>query len=82
MAELREQFAHALADRYVNEREIGAGGMATVFLARDLIHNRKVALKILDPERLTRESQLPVDEAVRITTAIDAGSPTRPMRML
>lgn len=123
MAELREQLVHALADRYVIEREIGAGGMATVFLARDLKHNRKVALKILDPElaavmgverflaeirvtanlqhpnllplfdsgegpngslyyvmpfvegetlrhRLAREKQLPVDEAVRITTAI------------
>ncbi len=39
-----------LADRYVIEREIGRGGMATVYLARDVRHNRKVALKILNPE--------------------------------
>src|ERR671913_280079 len=39
-----------LADRYVLEREIGRGGMATVYLARDVRHSRKVALKVLDPE--------------------------------
>jgi len=38
----------ALAGRYVVEREIGAGGMATVYLARDLRHQRPVALKVLD----------------------------------
>ena len=42
--------AAALADRYVIEREIGRGGMATVYLARDLRHDRKVAVKVLDPE--------------------------------
>src|SRR5512132_3539645 len=114
----------ALAGRYQVEREIGAGGMATVYLARDLRHNRKVALKLLKAElravlgaerflaeirvtanlqhpnllplfdsgdadgqlfyvmpyvegeslraRLDRERQLPVDEAIRITTAIGA----------
>src|SRR6266567_6327063 len=40
----------ALADRYHIDREIGRGGMATVFLARDLRHNRNVALKVLNPE--------------------------------
>ncbi|HYV99396.1 MAG TPA: serine/threonine-protein kinase, partial [Gemmatimonadaceae bacterium] len=112
----------ALAGRYDVEREIGAGGMATVYLARDVKHNRKVALKVLRPDlgavlgverflseiqvtanlqhpnllplfdsgeaagqlfyvmpfvdgeslrvRLDREKQLPVDEAVRIATAI------------
>src|SRR4051812_1537982 len=123
MTELREQIVHALADRYRIEREIGAGGMATVYLARDVKHDRMVALKILDPElaavmgverflaeirvtahlqhpnilplfdsgeapngslfyvmpfvegetlrhRLTREKQLTVEEAGRITTAI------------
>jgi len=123
MSELGEQLARPLAERYVIERKIGAGGMATVFLARDLKHDRQVALKILEPElaavmgverflaeisvtahlqhpnilplfdsgetpsrapfyvmpfvegeslrqRLDREKQLPVDEAVRITTAI------------
>jgi tRNA A-37 threonylcarbamoyl transferase component Bud32 len=40
----------ALADRYVIERELGAGGMATVYLARDKKHDREVALKVLRPE--------------------------------
>ena len=40
----------ALADRYVIERELGKGGMATVYLARDLKHDRLVALKLLDPD--------------------------------
>jgi len=129
MAEVRNQLTRALADRYVIEHEIGAGGMATVYLARDLKHDRQVALKVLDPElaavmgverflseirvtahlqhpnllplfdsgeasgggggggsalyyvmpfvegeslrrRLEREKQLPISEALRITTAI------------
>ncbi|HEX7122207.1 MAG TPA: protein kinase [Gemmatimonadaceae bacterium] len=40
----------ALATRYAIERELGAGGMATVYLARDLRHERQVALKVLRPE--------------------------------
>ena len=40
----------ALADRYRIERELGSGGMATVYLAQDLRHDRKVAIKILRPE--------------------------------
>src|SRR5215212_6598747 len=40
----------ALADRYRIERELGTGGMATVYLAQDLRHDRKVALKVLKPE--------------------------------
>ncbi|MGE5759781.1 MAG: protein kinase domain-containing protein [Gemmatimonadota bacterium] len=40
----------ALADRYRIERELGAGGMATVYLAHDVKHERKVALKVLRPE--------------------------------
>ncbi|HET9513729.1 MAG TPA: protein kinase, partial [Gemmatimonadales bacterium] len=39
----------ALADRYLIEREIAAGGMGTVYLARDLRHHRRVALKLLQP---------------------------------
>ncbi len=44
------QLRAALSDRYQVEREIGAGGMAIVYLARDLRHDRKVALKLLRPE--------------------------------
>ena len=40
----------ALSDRYRIERELGAGGMATVYLAEDLKHDRKVAIKVLRPE--------------------------------
>ncbi len=40
----------ALADRYKIEREVGSGGMATVYLAQDLKHKRKVAVKVLRPE--------------------------------
>ncbi|HJU73734.1 MAG TPA: protein kinase, partial [Gemmatimonadaceae bacterium] len=112
----------ALAGRYHVEREIGSGGMAIVYLARDVRHDRRVALKVLRPElgavlgierflseikvtanlqhpnllplfdsgeangllfyvmpfvegeslrdRLTRERQLPVDDAVRIGVAV------------
>jgi serine/threonine-protein kinase len=111
-----------IGDRYRVERELGRGGMATVYLARDLRHDRRVALKVLKPElgavlgverflseirvtanlqhpnllplfdsgetdgllyyvmplvegeslrnRLDREKQLPVEEAVRIASAI------------
>src|SRR3979411_842636 len=44
------QLNRTLAGRYVIEREIGRGGMATVYLARDVKHNRRVALKLLNPE--------------------------------
>ena len=44
------QLNEALAGRYTVDRELGAGGMATVYLAHDLKHDRKVALKLLKPE--------------------------------
>jgi len=50
MANATDQLNLALAGRYVIERELGAGGMATVYLAQDLKHDRKVALKVLRPE--------------------------------
>jgi len=116
------RLAAALRDRYRIERELGAGGMATVYLAHDVRHQRKVALKVLRPElaavigaerflaeirvtanlqhphilplhdsgemdgllfyvmpfiegvslreRLTREKQLPIQDAVRIATEV------------
>jgi hypothetical protein len=45
-----ERLAAALADRYRIERELGAGGMATVYLAHDLKHDRDVAIKVLHPD--------------------------------
>jgi len=117
-----ERLAAALADRYRIERELGQGGMATVYLAQDLKHDRKVAVKVLRPElaavigaerflseikttanlqhphilplhdsgqadsflfyvmpfvegeslrdRLTREKQLPIKDAIRIATEV------------
>jgi tetratricopeptide (TPR) repeat protein/tRNA A-37 threonylcarbamoyl transferase component Bud32 len=50
MPDLLERLALALADRYTVESEIGRGGMATVYLAEDLRHDRKVAIKVLHPE--------------------------------
>jgi len=50
MPEITSQLKTALADRYVIEHGLGQGGMATVFLANDVKHERKVALKVLKPE--------------------------------
>ena len=45
-----ERLTAALSDRYRIERELGQGGMATVYLAEDLKHDRKIAIKVLRPE--------------------------------
>jgi eukaryotic-like serine/threonine-protein kinase len=53
VADLRAALQAALGDRYRIERELGRGGMATVYLAQDLRHDRPVALKVLHPELAT-----------------------------
>ena len=50
MTDFQADLTAALADSYRIERELGAGGMATVYLAEDLQHRRKVAIKVLRPE--------------------------------
>jgi serine/threonine protein kinase/Flp pilus assembly protein TadD len=50
MTDLQQHLDRGLAGRYVIDRQLGEGGMAVVFLARDLRHDRRVALKVLRPE--------------------------------
>jgi TolB-like protein len=73
---------NALAGRYAFERELGRGGMATVYLARDLTHNRYVAVKVLLPElavtlgveRFLREIEVgTVLQHPRIVGVLDSG---------
>ncbi|MGE5742737.1 MAG: protein kinase domain-containing protein, partial [Gemmatimonadota bacterium] len=76
------QLAEALRDRYALERELGRGGMATVYLAHDLKHDRPVALKVLHPElasvlgpeRFQREIRLAARlQHPHILTVLDSG---------
>ncbi len=82
MADLPAALAAALSDRYILERELGRGGMATVFLARDLKHGRPVALKVLHPElaaslgpeRFQREIRFAAQlQHPHILTVLDSG---------
>jgi serine/threonine protein kinase len=50
LPDLSQRLQEALTDRCRIERTLGRGGMATVFLAEDLKHHRRVAIKVLDPE--------------------------------
>jgi eukaryotic-like serine/threonine-protein kinase len=50
LSDLAQRLNDSLADRYRIEHPLGRGGMATVFLAEDLKHHRRVAIKVLDPE--------------------------------
>jgi serine/threonine-protein kinase len=83
MAVQAAALADALRDRYLLERELGRGGMATVYLARDLKHDRPVALKVLDPalavslgaERFLREIRTAARlQHPHILTVLDSGS--------
>jgi eukaryotic-like serine/threonine-protein kinase len=82
LADLPASLAAALRDRYTLERELGRGGMATVFLARDLKHGRPVALKVLHPElaaslgpeRFQREIRFAAQlQHPHILTVLDSG---------
>jgi len=50
MSDVLTRLTAALSDRYRVTRELGAGGMATVYLAHDLKHDRDVAIKVLHPD--------------------------------
>jgi serine/threonine-protein kinase len=88
MTDLRAQLEEGLSGAYAIERELGRGGMATVFLARDLKHDRPVALKVLHPElaaalgpeRFQREIRLAARlQHPHILTVHDSGEiPARP----
>ncbi len=82
MPDMLGQLATALGDRYAIERELGQGGMATVWLARDLRHDRLVAIKVLKPElaaslgpdRFLREIKLAARlQHPHILTVLDSG---------
>ena len=82
MGELAIGLREGLADRYAVERELGRGGMATVYLARDLRHERPVALKVLHPElsasmgaeRFLREVRLAAGlQHPHVLTVLDSG---------
>src|SRR3954471_12481317 len=82
MADDRDRIRAALRGRYDVEREIGHGGMATVYLAEDLKHHRLVAVKVLHPElaatlgheRFLREVEIAARlQHPHILTLIDSG---------
>ena len=80
--QLQDHLTASLADRYVIERELGRGGMASVWLARDLRYDRVVALKVLDPdlagaigvERFVREIRVTAQiQHPNIVPVLDSG---------
>jgi TolB-like protein/tRNA A-37 threonylcarbamoyl transferase component Bud32 len=83
LADLREQLQAGLSGAYAIERELGRGGMATVYLAQDLKHKRPVALKVLHPElaaslgpeRFQREIEFAARlQHPHILTVLDSGN--------
>ena len=82
MAEPHDMLRSSLAGRYDVERELGEGGMATVYLAHDVRHARKVAIKVIRPEvaetlgtdRLLAEIKLTASlQHPHILTLLDSG---------
>ena len=83
MTPIQERLAAALSERYRIECELGAGGMATVYLAQDLKHRRQVAIKVLHaelsavlgPERFLKEIELTASlQHPHILPLFDSGS--------
>jgi serine/threonine-protein kinase len=71
VTEINFRSAEALRDRYLIERELGHGGMATVYLARDLRHDRPVALKLLHAEVATTLGPERFQREIRLTARLD-----------
>ena len=71
MTEAIDRVAAALSDRYRIERELGAGGMATVYLAHDLRHDRDVAIKVLRPNSPPRSAASASLRKMQITARLD-----------
>jgi serine/threonine-protein kinase len=69
-APLTERLARALAGRYAIERELARGGMATVHLARDLRHHRRVAIKVLREELAAAVGAERFLEEIRVTASL------------
>jgi len=67
----RDQLQLDLAEGYVLERELGRGGMAMGYLAGDLKHDRRVALKLLDPELATSLSPERFLRDIHLTTRLE-----------
>jgi serine/threonine-protein kinase len=82
VSDLLNQIQQLLGDRYIIEREVGRGGMAYVYLARDRRYERQVAVKVLDPdiatavgaERFLREIRITAQlQHPHIVSLIDSG---------
>jgi eukaryotic-like serine/threonine-protein kinase len=71
MSGLPSALAEALHEHYLLERELGRGGMATIYLARDLKHDREVALKVLQPELAAVLGADRFLEEIRISAKLD-----------
>jgi eukaryotic-like serine/threonine-protein kinase len=70
VSDLLDQIQQVLGDRYIIEREVGRGGMAFVYLARDRRYERQVAVKVLDPEIATAVGAERFLREIRITAQL------------
>lgn len=64
------RFQAALSERYVIDRKIGAGGMGTVYLARDVKHGRQVAIKVIPAETLSAAGRRHFHREIRLTARL------------